>query len=164
MLATSKNVLFPGHKNLPATSTDDPTLIVIARAIIQVSGHQYRRLAGWLWPGNGTFLGMASMVVTWWIVAVLLHANHPKFLRPYLVNSQTLICTRFGMTRWAPDLWNSLRRKNRVAAAYLMTKRVLLIVGVVAVDAAAAVVVDVVADAVVAVVCVAYAEAETRIQ
>ena len=23
----------------------------------------------WLWPGNGTFLEVASMVVTWWIVA-----------------------------------------------------------------------------------------------
>ena len=26
----------------------------------------------WLWPGNWTFLKVASMVVTWWIVAFLL--------------------------------------------------------------------------------------------
>ena len=25
----------------------------------------------WLWPGNGTFLEVASMVGTWWIVAFL---------------------------------------------------------------------------------------------
>ena len=25
----------------------------------------------WLWPGNRTFLEVASMVVTWWIVAFL---------------------------------------------------------------------------------------------
>ena len=31
----------------------------------QSAGHQYR----WLWPGNRTFLEVASMVVTWWIVS-----------------------------------------------------------------------------------------------
>ena len=49
MLATSKNVLFPGHNHLLTTSTYDPTLI-IARApawvIIKVKGHQYQWLAG----------------------------------------------------------------------------------------------------------------------
>ena len=39
MLATSKNVLFPGHNHLLTTGTDDP------RAIIKVSGHQYQWLA-----------------------------------------------------------------------------------------------------------------------
>ena len=37
ILATSKNVLFPGHNHLLTTSTDNP--------IIKVSGHQYRWLA-----------------------------------------------------------------------------------------------------------------------
>ena len=34
-----------------------------------MKGHQYRWLAWWLWPGNRTFLEVASMVGTWWIVA-----------------------------------------------------------------------------------------------
>ena len=45
MLATSKNALFPGHNHLLVTGTDDPSLSG-ARAIIKVSGHQYRWLAG----------------------------------------------------------------------------------------------------------------------
>ena len=44
MLATSKNVLFLGHNHLLTTSTDDPTILVIARwparVIIKVSGYQ----------------------------------------------------------------------------------------------------------------------------
>ena len=43
MLATSKNVLFPGHNHLLTTSTDDPSLAG-AWAIIKVLGHQYRWL------------------------------------------------------------------------------------------------------------------------
>ena len=38
-----------------------------AQAIIKVLGHQYR----WLWPRNRTFLEVASMVVSWWILAFL---------------------------------------------------------------------------------------------
>ena len=45
MLATSKNVLFPGHSLLLTTGIDDPSL-ASARAIIKVSGHQYRWLTG----------------------------------------------------------------------------------------------------------------------
>ena len=52
------------------TSTDDPSLEG-ARLIIKVPGHQYQWLAWWLWPGNRTFLKVASMLVTWWIVAFL---------------------------------------------------------------------------------------------
>ena len=39
MLATSKNVLFPGHNHLLTTGTDDPSLAG-AQAIIKVLGHQ----------------------------------------------------------------------------------------------------------------------------
>ena len=50
MLATSKNVLFPGHNHLLTISTDDPSLLITtlagARAIIKVLGHQYWWLAG----------------------------------------------------------------------------------------------------------------------
>ena len=43
-----------------------------ARAIIKVLGHQYWWLAGWwLWPGNRTFVEVANMVVSWWIVTFL---------------------------------------------------------------------------------------------
>ena len=44
MLATSKNVLFPGHNHLLTTGTDDPS--AGARAIIKVLGHQYHWLTG----------------------------------------------------------------------------------------------------------------------
>ena len=61
MLATSKNVLFPGH-NLLLTTTG-------ARVIINVLCHQYQWLAivvcSWLWPGNRTFLEVASKVVSY---------------------------------------------------------------------------------------------------
>ena len=33
--------------------------------------HQQGRLAWWLWPGYRIFLEVASMVVTWWILAFL---------------------------------------------------------------------------------------------
>ena len=46
MLATSKNVLFPGHNHLLTTSTDDFTLIITRMPSSQVKGYQYRWLAG----------------------------------------------------------------------------------------------------------------------
>ena len=45
MLATSKNVLFPGHSHLLTTGTDDPSLAG-AQQIIKASGHQYLWVAG----------------------------------------------------------------------------------------------------------------------
>ena len=45
MLATSKNVLFPGHNPLLTTGADDPSLAG-TQAIIKVSGHQHWWLAG----------------------------------------------------------------------------------------------------------------------
>ena len=49
MLATTKNILFPGHNHVLTTGADDPTLLIIARAsprvIIEVKGHQHRWLA-----------------------------------------------------------------------------------------------------------------------
>ena len=44
-LATFENVLFPGHKHLLTTSTDDPSLDG-TQVITKVLGHQYRWLAG----------------------------------------------------------------------------------------------------------------------
>ena len=45
MLATSKNVLLPAHKNLLPTGADDPSPID-TRAIFRVLGHQYWLLVG----------------------------------------------------------------------------------------------------------------------
>ena len=45
MLATSKNVLFPGHNHLLTTGADDPSLAGTC-AIIKILGHQHRWLAG----------------------------------------------------------------------------------------------------------------------
>ena len=49
MLASSKNVLFPGHNHLLSTGTNDPSLIITLAgnlAIINVLGHQHWWLAG----------------------------------------------------------------------------------------------------------------------
>ena len=53
MLATSKNVLFPGHNHLLTTQTDDPSLAG-ARVIISV-GSSVLVVSRWLWPGNRKF-------------------------------------------------------------------------------------------------------------
>ena len=58
MLATSTNVLFPGHNYLLTTGADDPTLIITqppAMIIIKVKGHQYQWLAGAYDLGKGHF-------------------------------------------------------------------------------------------------------------
>ena len=48
MLATSKNVLFPGHDHLLTTGTDDLYFSTLAGAWVtmKVSGYQYLWLAG----------------------------------------------------------------------------------------------------------------------
>ena len=69
MLAISKDVLFSGHNYLLITSTDDPSLYVSPEH--KVSGHHYWWLAGGYDLEIGHFLEVASMVVTWWIVAFL---------------------------------------------------------------------------------------------
>ena len=63
VLATSKNVLFPGHNHLLTTGTDDP-LIAGARAIISVRS-SVAVVSRLLRHRNRTFLEVASMVVTW---------------------------------------------------------------------------------------------------
>ena len=45
MLATSKNVLFPGPNHLLTTGADDPTLCLLPEHQ-RVKGHQYQWLAG----------------------------------------------------------------------------------------------------------------------
>ena len=62
MLATSKNVLFPGHNHLLTTGTDGPSG---ARAIIKMSGYQYR----WLVGGYDLEMGHFERWLAWWLVA-----------------------------------------------------------------------------------------------
>ena len=75
MLGTSKNVLFPDHNHLLTTGTDNRFTLSITLAgtwaIIKVKGYQYWWLVGDFDLEMGQFLKVASMVVTWWIVAFL---------------------------------------------------------------------------------------------
>ena len=75
MIAISKNVLNPGHNHLLITGTDDLTLWLLPK-------HQ--------WSGNRIFLDVASMVVTWWIVAFCTVLN-PQSGRPGLQVSSICI-------------------------------------------------------------------------
>ena len=62
MLATSKNVQFPGHNHLLTTGTDDPTLC-LSPEHQQVMGHQYWWLAG----GYDLELGHFQKWLVWWV-------------------------------------------------------------------------------------------------
>ena len=70
MLSAFKIVLFPVHDRLLTTSTDEPSLAG-TRTVTKVSGHQYRWLAGGYDLETGRFLEVASMVLTWYILAFL---------------------------------------------------------------------------------------------
>ena len=70
MLATSENVLFPGS-NHRVLITLHSNCHSCWRSGDNQSGSSTRVISRWLGPGNRTFLEVASMVVTWWIVAFL---------------------------------------------------------------------------------------------
>ena len=60
MLATSKNVPFPGYNHLLTTSADDPITLIITLIgtlviILEVLGHQHQWLAGGYDLEIGTF-------------------------------------------------------------------------------------------------------------
>ena len=65
MLATSKNVVCPGHNHLLTTrtcwSSGDNQSVKLSALVV----------SRWFWPGNTTFLEVAGMVVKWRIVAFL---------------------------------------------------------------------------------------------
>ena len=66
MLATSKNVLFPGHNHLLTISTDNLTLIIgqaPERVIIKVKGHQHQWLAG----GYDLKIEHFQKWLAWWL-------------------------------------------------------------------------------------------------
>ena len=57
---------------------------------MKVSGHQYQWLAGGYDLEKGHFLEVASMVVTWWIVAFLCSASVPEHIHYRLLQSRFL--------------------------------------------------------------------------
>ena len=62
MLATSINVLFPGHNHQLTTGADDVSLTG-PQAIITVSGHQYQ----WLEGGCDLEIGHFQKGLAWWL-------------------------------------------------------------------------------------------------
>ena len=65
MLATSKNVLFPGHNHVLTTGTDDPSLAGTWAIIIKVLSHQYRLFAGGYDLEMGHFNTYPARPVCW---------------------------------------------------------------------------------------------------
>ena len=59
--------VFPGHNHLLTTGTD--AFICWCSGDNQSVRSSILVVSRWLWPGNMTFSEVASMVVTWWIVA-----------------------------------------------------------------------------------------------
>ena len=90
MLATYKNVLFPGHNNLLTTSTDDPTLWLSSECHRESSVKVVRRR---LWPGNRTFLEVASMVITYRILTFL-RSDRKQNKGSWCAPNQDRVCTR----------------------------------------------------------------------
>ena len=71
MLATTENVLVPGHNHLLTTGANGRHFyycLSTSKGDNQSVGSSVSVVSRWLWPGTKTFLVVASMVVTWWIV------------------------------------------------------------------------------------------------
>ena len=62
MLATSKNVLFPGHNHLLNTGIDDPSPAG-TQAILKMLGHQ----SWWLASGYDLEIGCFYKCLAWWL-------------------------------------------------------------------------------------------------
>ena len=90
MLTTSKNVLFTGHNHLLTTSADDPSLSRWCSFDNQSVRSSAPVVSRWLWPGNRTFLEVASVVVTWWIMAFLHTERFLSFV--FLLNLLKFCC------------------------------------------------------------------------
>ena len=104
---TSKNVPFKGHNHLLTTGTDDPTLC-LSPECQQVSSVPVINKR--LWPGNRTFLEVASMAVSCWIVALLaMHEHEFVWFLTHLnsVAIRLLVCflgETFSITPLSPPL------------------------------------------------------------
>ena len=66
MPATSKNILLQGHSHRYWW----PETLIFAWAPVRVISFRSSVLmvSRWLWPGNRTFLKVAGVVATWWII------------------------------------------------------------------------------------------------
>ena len=91
MLATSKKSYFQVITTLLTTGTDDLTLWLLPK-------HQWGAwssvpvVSRWLWSGNRTFLKVASMEVTWWILAFL-RSNVTPVMRQCFMGDYLFIMT-----------------------------------------------------------------------
>ena len=90
MLASFKNVLFPGHNH---QYWWPDTLIISWEPASE--GSSVPMVSKWLWPGNRTFLEVASMVVTWRIVAFLCHVCNGQLSAIFLWNPEKNLTTNF---------------------------------------------------------------------
>ena len=79
MLATSKNVLFQVHNHHANHRYWWPDTLIITRAPVH-EGSSISVVSRWLWPGNRIYLEVASMVVTWWIVAFLRSVSRNRYM------------------------------------------------------------------------------------
>ena len=102
-LATSKNVLFPGHNHLLTTSADDRSLAG-TWAIIKVLGHQHQ----WLSPGNRTFFRW----IVWWLaggywlfcaVEVRKSTESMHLLEPARNKQKQILHPEWNKTRGSPE-------------------------------------------------------------
>ena len=57
----------PGNHHVSHFGADDPTLSLSPK-VSESGGSSAPVVSRWLWPGNGTFSKVVSMVITWWIV------------------------------------------------------------------------------------------------
>ena len=120
MLATSENVLFPGHNHLQTTDTDDPPL-PRAWAIIKVFGHQHRWLAGGYDLEIGHFQKWLAWWLpdgwAWWIVAFWAYylltledsvqkISHMPYIRAYSIRGITTCFCGYHMVSPCQDLHN----------------------------------------------------------
>ena len=94
MLAIYKNVLFPGHNHLITTGTDDALIIAKCQ---RSEGSSVPVVSGWLWSGKKTFLDVAGMVVTWWILAFLRSGDQFRGVR--IIRGKCVQCAG-GIYAW----------------------------------------------------------------
>ena len=103
MLSTVKNALFLGHSH-PLTTYTANTSLSGARAIVKVSGLSVSVVSRWLRQRTRIFLEVASMVVTWWIVAFCAVPNSKSRTNLFHVHSVLLIlCVPNIMLNWSLD-------------------------------------------------------------
>ena len=73
----------------------------------QTMGLPVPMVSRWLWPGNRTYLEVASMVVTWWIVTFVQSVCTHNMLLKYCIESHRWkLINKLGTFIWASFQWN----------------------------------------------------------